>query len=77
MEFSDQLHDPAALPPGKEFLVRNIQKAGWAPGPVCTRRRRNESIACTGNRNPANSHEHITAYFVKCAIDGVSARNSQ
>jgi len=34
MEVNGQLHDSAALPPGKE------EEAGWAPDPVWKRRRR-------------------------------------
>jgi len=37
MEVNGQLHDPAALPPGKEPLVPTGWEAGWAPEPVCTR----------------------------------------
>jgi hypothetical protein len=31
MDVTDQLHVPAALPPGKEPLVPIGQKAGWGP----------------------------------------------
>jgi len=34
---SDQLHAPAAFPPGKELLVPTGWGAGWAPEPVWTR----------------------------------------
>jgi hypothetical protein len=34
MEVSEKLHAPAALSPGKEFLVSIGQEAGWAPEPV-------------------------------------------
>jgi hypothetical protein len=37
MEVSGQLHDPAALPPGKESLVPIRNDAGWEPEPVWTR----------------------------------------
>jgi hypothetical protein len=37
MEVSGQLHAPAALPPGKEPLVRTEQEAEWAPEPFWTR----------------------------------------
>jgi len=40
MEVSDQLHAPAALPPGKESAVSIGQEAGWAPDPVWKRCRR-------------------------------------
>jgi hypothetical protein len=36
MEVSGQLHEPAALPPGKEPLVPIGWEAGWAPEPVST-----------------------------------------
>jgi hypothetical protein len=36
MEVSGQLHAPAALPIGKEFLVSNVKEAGWAPEPFAT-----------------------------------------
>jgi hypothetical protein len=34
MEVSGQLHDPAALPPGKEPPVPIGKEAGWAPEPT-------------------------------------------
>jgi hypothetical protein len=34
MEVSGQLHDPAALPPGKKILVPIGEEAGWFPEPV-------------------------------------------
>jgi hypothetical protein len=40
MEVSDQLHVPAALPPGKRESGTQWQEAGWALEPVWTQYRR-------------------------------------
>jgi hypothetical protein len=52
MEVSGQLHDPADLLPGKEFLVHIGQEAGWAPESVWTRSRGVKLPAPTGIRTP-------------------------
>jgi hypothetical protein len=44
MEVSDQLHAPAASPPGKEPLVPTGKEAGWASEPVWTTQDINRSI---------------------------------
>jgi hypothetical protein len=36
MELSGQLHAPAALPPGKEPVIRIGYEVGWTPEPVWT-----------------------------------------
>jgi hypothetical protein len=48
MEVSVQLHPSAALPQGKEPPVLIGQEAGWAPGPVWTLWRREESLVPVG-----------------------------
>jgi len=45
MEVSGQLHAQAALFLGKEPTVHNVCDADWAPGPVGTISRRDESSA--------------------------------
>jgi hypothetical protein len=49
MEVSCQIHDPAALPPGKEPLVPIGYEAGWAREPFWTRWWREKFPAPTGN----------------------------
>jgi hypothetical protein len=41
-----------ALPPGKGPPVPSVQKAGWAPEPVWTRRLDEKSFTPAGNRTP-------------------------
>jgi hypothetical protein len=36
MEVNGQLHNPAALPHGKEFLVLTRYETGWFPWPIWT-----------------------------------------
>jgi hypothetical protein len=43
LEVTGQLHAPAALPPGKEPPVTIGKEAGWAPEPVWTTWRRENS----------------------------------
>jgi hypothetical protein len=43
MEVSDQLHTPAVLAPVKETPVPVGQEAEWAPEPVWTTRRKENS----------------------------------
>jgi hypothetical protein len=52
MDVSGQLHDPAALPPGKDPLVPTGQEAGWAPEPFWTRWFREKFRVPAGNRTP-------------------------
>jgi hypothetical protein len=51
MEVSGQLHDPAALHPGKESPVPIVQKAGW-PQNRFGRRGEEKNFASTGTRTP-------------------------
>jgi hypothetical protein len=58
MEVSDQLHAPAALPPGRERPARMGYVAGWAPELARKRRRGEKFPASTGTRtsdHPARS----------------------
>jgi hypothetical protein len=50
MEMSCQLHAPAALSPRKESVVPIGFEAEWAPEPVWTLWRTEESVASAGNR---------------------------
>jgi hypothetical protein len=52
MEVNDQLHDPAALTPEKELPVPIEYEAGWAPEPVWTQWRREESTYPYRHSNP-------------------------
>jgi hypothetical protein len=49
MEMSDQIHVPAALLPWKQTPVNVVQETRWASGPGRTARRRDKSLAPTGN----------------------------
>jgi hypothetical protein len=46
MEVSGQLHDLAALPPGKESPVPIAYEAAWTPEPVWTLCRREKPYPC-------------------------------
>jgi hypothetical protein len=48
MEVSGHLHDPAALPPGKEPLVPIAQEAEWAPEPVSSLKISGAEMCCKG-----------------------------
>jgi hypothetical protein len=52
MEMSGQLHDPVALPPGREYPVSIGVEAGWAPEPVWMLWGREKPLASAGNRTP-------------------------
>jgi hypothetical protein len=46
------LHDPTALPPGKDPPVPTEQEAGWTPGPVWTLSRKENYLVPAGNPTP-------------------------
>jgi hypothetical protein len=52
VEASGQLHALAALPPVKDRPVPTGQEAGWAPNPVWSLWRREQTLAPTVNRTP-------------------------
>jgi hypothetical protein len=48
MKRGEQLHAPAALPPGKQRSVPFAWETGWAPEPVWTLLRRHNNLPLPG-----------------------------
>jgi hypothetical protein len=63
MEVSGQLHDTAALPPGKELPVPIGYEAGWAPESVWLRWRRQKS--CSAGDCQLFSPKHLLQTAVR------------
>jgi hypothetical protein len=65
---SGQLHAPAALPPGKEPTVPTGQEVGWAPEPILTTwRRENTTLYRDSNSDPSVAQLAASRY-TDCAI---------
>jgi hypothetical protein len=66
MVVSSQLHTPVALPSGKEPSVPVGYEAGWAPGRVWTRRRREKDpiISPAGNRTSTVHYVAQSLYWL-------------
>jgi hypothetical protein len=62
MEMSGQLHAPAALTPGKEYLVAIVQEAGWAPEQFLKRGLGEKFPAPAGNRTADHSARSPALY---------------
>jgi hypothetical protein len=63
-----QLHAPATLPPGKEPLVPIGQEAGWAPEPVWTTWRRENSWPYRDSNSDPSVVQPICSHYTDCAI---------
>jgi hypothetical protein len=67
-EVSGQLHAPAALPPGKEPPLSIGQKAGWAPEPVWTTWRRENSWPYRDSNSDHSEVQPVASRYTDYAI---------
>jgi hypothetical protein len=67
MDVSGQLHAPVALPPGKESPVPIGYEAGWAPEPVCTTWRRENSLTYRGSNSDPSVVQPVASRYTDYA----------
>jgi hypothetical protein len=68
LEVSGQLHTPAALPPGKEPPVPIREEIGWAPEPVWTTWRRENSWPYWDSSSDPSVVQPVASRYTDCVI---------